>query len=99
MFLLLVLSFKVFSSTIICFYFFQIDLEISFTTIDDIISLIENLLQSCWPQNLKSFTIPFQRINYQDAMLNYASDKPDLRSDVKVMYLILMQKNIDLNNT
>jgi len=57
----------------------------SFTTVDGIIELIENLLKFCWPESLESFQIPFERINYHDALLNYASDKPDLRSDVKVI--------------
>lgn len=59
-------------------------MEMSFTTRDGIIDLIENLLLNTWPTFLDPISIPFPRINYNEAMQKYGSDKPDLRSDVEV---------------
>jgi len=66
--------------------FTQLDLEMSFPTQDEILSLIEklyiDLVKKITPQ--KHFTqIPFPRITYKEAMEKYQNDKPDLRKDKK----------------
>jgi aspartyl-tRNA synthetase len=64
--------------------FTQLDLEMSFVTQEDILSLWESLLldlvSAIAPQ--KTITeVPFPRISYAEAMEKYQSDKPDLRRD------------------
>ncbi|KAI5704350.1 hypothetical protein M8J75_004335 [Diaphorina citri] len=64
--------------------FTQLDIELSFTTRDDVMRLIEELL--CYCLNIPTRT--FSRISYNDAISLYGSDKPDLRYDCKI-------KNVD----
>jgi len=58
---------------------FQLDVEMSFVTQDDIKNLIEALLQYCWPPHLKPLSLPLPRMSYSDAIRRYGSDKPDTR--------------------
>lgn len=64
--------------------FTQLDVELSFTDRDSIMTMIENLLVHCWPEGKSKFTIPFERITYDEAMSKYGTDKPDTRFDLKV---------------
>ena len=61
--------------------FTQLDLEMSFVTQDDVLSLIEDLyieiVENLTPQ--KRVSGPFPRLDYRDAMNRFGSDKPDLR--------------------
>ncbi|KAI0536777.1 aspartyl-tRNA synthetase-like protein [Xylaria digitata] len=66
--------------------FTQLDLEMSFSTGNDVIevvtSLVSSLNQSIFEPNdprHKSIKTPFRRISYTEAMSNYGIDKPDLR--------------------
>lgn len=68
--------------------FYQMDMEMSFATQEDVFAVIEPLMASI----IKEFTgkdIPakFQRMTYNDAMRDYCSDKPDLRNPLKVVDL------------
>lgn len=62
--------------------FYQIDIEISFPTIDIIFDTAERLIKDTFsvvaPQK-KLATFPFPRITYSEAMERYGSDKPDIR--------------------
>ncbi|MCM3758141.1 aspartate--tRNA ligase [Sporosarcina aquimarina] len=60
--------------------FTQIDMEMSFMSIEEIIELNERLMQKVM-NDVKELTIegPFKRITYTDAMARYGSDKPDTR--------------------
>ncbi len=64
--------------------FTQLDIEMSFISEDEILNLIEELyiklVQKFYP-NKKIQNIPFPRLNYNDVMAKYNSDKPDLRKD------------------
>ncbi|XP_067007952.2 aspartate--tRNA ligase, mitochondrial isoform X2 [Anabrus simplex] len=62
--------------------FTQLDIEMSFTNRDGVISLVENLLFHSWPQDFGKLSIPFRRITYKEAMEKYGSDKPDTRFDI-----------------
>ncbi|XP_048742645.1 aspartate--tRNA ligase, mitochondrial-like [Ostrea edulis] len=64
--------------------FTQVDLELSFTTQEDVRSLIESLMQYSWPVNKGQLTLPFLSMTYHDAMIQYGSDKPDTRFDMKL---------------
>ncbi len=65
--------------------FTQIDVEASFLSQDEFLSLMEQGLQTVI-QTVKGTTIaiPFPRLTYQQAMADYGSDKPDLRFDLKL---------------
>jgi aspartyl-tRNA synthetase len=65
--------------------FTQIDMEMSFIQIDDIIDLNERLVQKVFKDVLDvDVEIPFQRITYREAMDRYGSDKPDLRFGMEI---------------
>ena len=59
--------------------FTQIDLEMSFVDMDDVLSLTERMLEYVFDKVLhQKLEIPFPRISYKDALKKYGSDKPDL---------------------
>ncbi len=60
--------------------FTQVDMEMSFMSIEEIIELNERMMQKVM-KDVKSvdITTPFPRITYADAMARYGSDKPDTR--------------------
>lgn len=64
--------------------FTQLDIELSFTDQDKILSLIEETLKYCWPKELNKIDIPFPRMTYDEAMSKYGSDKPDTRFELTV---------------
>ncbi len=65
--------------------FTQIDIEASFVTQDDIITLVEGLLASMFKSGLGiDVPSPFPRMTYRDAEDIYGSDKPDTRFDMKI---------------
>ncbi len=67
--------------------FYQLDLEMSFVTQDDVFAALEPVLGGVFEEfaNGKSVTpAPFPRIPYAQAMLKYGSDKPDLRNPIEV---------------
>jgi len=70
--------------------FTQLDIEMSFAGREEIISLIEDLLNFCWPEVLRT---PFEQMNYEDAMDNFGVDKPDLRFGNKIQNLNKMFAN------
>ena len=77
--------------------FTQIDIELSFATVDLIINLIEGLLKKIFksidllPDGTE---LEFLRMNYKDAMNLYGIDKPDLRFDMKLIdFTNLMSKS------
>ena len=60
--------------------FTQIDIETSFLSSDDIIDLTERMLQKVMKETKnQDVTIPFPRMEYQEAMNRFGSDKPDTR--------------------
>lgn len=71
--------------------FTQLDIEMSFTSIDHVISLVEDLLVSCWPvaEERCQIVAPFRRMHYSTAMEKYGCDKPDLRSDIEITPLLV----------
>lgn len=65
--------------------FTQVDIEASFVDQDDIISLVETMMTTLFREVLDiSIQTPFLRMPYDQAMLTYGSDKPDLRFDLKI---------------
>jgi aspartyl-tRNA synthetase len=67
--------------------FYQLDFEMSFVTQDDVFAAIEPVLHGVFEEfgGGRSVTpAPFPRITYDDAMLKYGSDKPDLRNPLLI---------------
>ncbi len=65
--------------------FTQIDMELSFVDVDDILEINEGLFKRLFKDVMgKDLKTPFQRMSYTDAMNNYGSDKPDIRFDMKI---------------
>ena len=60
--------------------FTQIDMELSFVDVDDVIDVNERLLANIFKETLGiEVSLPIQRMPYQEAMDRFGSDKPDLR--------------------
>jgi aspartyl-tRNA synthetase len=66
--------------------FTQLDLEMSFVDVDDVLGLIEPLFTTM-VQQLTSWKLPtpFPRMTWLEAMTRYGSDKPDLRFDLPIV--------------
>ena len=59
--------------------FTQIDMELSFVDVDDVIDVNERLLQKMFQLVGVDVQIPFRRMTWQEAMDRFGSDKPDTR--------------------
>ncbi|CDI50365.1 aspartate--tRNA ligase [Clostridium tetani] len=65
--------------------FTQIDLEMSFVEMDDVIDLNERLIQYVFKNVVgKDVKLPIERMPYKIAMSKYGSDKPDLRFGMEI---------------
>ena len=63
----------------------QLDVEMSFCTEEDVLKLIEELWASVWKDVLGiEIKTPFPRIDMQEALLKYGTDKPDLRYELVI---------------
>jgi aspartyl-tRNA synthetase len=62
--------------------FYQLDIEMSFVTQEDVFRVVEEVLHSVFTtfSSRETDKPPFKRIPYREAMLNYGTDKPDLRN-------------------
>jgi aspartyl-tRNA synthetase len=67
--------------------FYQLDVEMSFVTQDDVFAAIEPVMHGVFEEfgNGKPVTpYPFPRIPYRDAIAKYGTDKPDLRNPIEM---------------
>jgi len=67
--------------------FYQLDMEMSFATQEDVFAVIEDVLPPIFEKYGtydRASKAPFMRIPYLEAMEKYGSDKPDLRIDLTV---------------
>ena len=67
--------------------FYQLDMEMSFASQDDVFAVIEKVLPPVFSEYgtyNRASEAPFKRIPYKEAMEKYGSDKPDLRIDLTV---------------
>jgi len=66
--------------------FYQLDLEMSFVTQDDVFDAVEPVLRGLFEEFAggKPVTQKFPRIPYAEAMLKYGADKPDLRNPIEI---------------
>ncbi len=74
--------------------FTQIDMEISFTTEDEIIAINEGFLAYIFKNFMnKELKTPFQRMTWHEAMERYGSDKPDIRFGFELTNISDIVKN------
>ncbi|WP_316354548.1 aspartate--tRNA ligase [Candidatus Trichorickettsia mobilis] len=66
--------------------FYQLDIEMSFVTQEDVFNTIEPVMFQLFSKfsDNKIINSPFPRISYKQAMLKYGSDKPDLRNPIVI---------------
>ncbi len=67
--------------------FYQLDFEMSFVTQEDVFNTIEPVIAGVFEEFSNGSTVskpPFVRIPYDDALLKYGSDKPDLRNPIEI---------------
>ncbi|KAK9453216.1 tRNA synthetases class II-domain-containing protein [Dipodascopsis uninucleata] len=66
--------------------FTQIDLEMAFAGATDVQDVAEDILTAAW-LDIRGISLPkpFVRTKYIDAMKSYGIDKPDIRSDLKII--------------
>jgi len=68
--------------------FTQIDLEMSFVNVDDVIEVNEGFIKKVFKETLGiELKTPFPRIPYQEAMDRFGSDKPDTRFGLELVDL------------
>ena len=68
--------------------FTQIDLEMSFVDMDDVLGTVEGYMARVFREVLgKEPTLPLRRITYAEAMNRYGTDKPDLRYGMEIFDL------------
>ena len=66
--------------------FTQIDMELSFVEVDDVIAVNERLLQKLFKEVLDiDVQLPIQRMTWQEAMDRFGSDKPDIRFGMELV--------------
>ncbi|WP_321391068.1 aspartate--tRNA ligase [Emcibacter sp.] len=66
--------------------FYQLDMEMSFVTQEDVFAAIEPVMQGIFEEfsDKKVTPAPFPRIPFKESMLKYGNDKPDLRNPVEI---------------
>jgi aspartyl-tRNA synthetase len=67
--------------------FYQLDLEMSFVTQDDVFAAVEPVLAGVFEEFAEGRSVspaPFPRIAYDESMLKYGVDKPDLRNPIVI---------------
>ncbi|HEY7329689.1 MAG TPA: aspartate--tRNA ligase [Gemmataceae bacterium] len=68
--------------------FTQLDVEMSFVELNDVLSLIEGLIAEVFQRCVgTTIPLPLPRLGYEEVMLKYGSDKPDLRFGLEIAEL------------
>jgi aspartyl-tRNA synthetase len=76
--------------------FTQVDMELSFVDIDDVIEVNERLLKHLFKEVINvDVEIPFKRMPWQEAMDRFGSDKPDTRFGMEIQDITDTVKDID----
>jgi aspartyl-tRNA synthetase len=66
--------------------FTQIDMELSFVDVDDVIDVNERLLAKIFKETLgEEISLPIPRMTWQEAMDRFGSDKPDMRFGMELI--------------
>jgi aspartyl-tRNA synthetase len=75
--------------------FTQLDMEMSFVDMDDVLDVVERLFTEMVPAVVphKHTISPFPRLTYSEAVERYGSDKPDLRYGLELVNLTALLAN------
>ena len=75
--------------------FTQLDMEMSFVDMDDVLDVVERLFTEMVPAVVphKHTLSPFPRLTYNEAVERYGSDKPDLRYGLELVNLTALLAN------
>lgn len=74
--------------------FTQVDMELSFVDVDDVIDVNERLLAYLFKEVLDvEISLPIQRMTWNEAMNRFGSDKPDLRFGMELKDITELVKN------
>ena len=78
--------------------FYQLDLEMSFVEQEDVFNIVEKLMVSLFKKfsSKKIVNENFTRISYEEAMMKYGTDKPDLRNPLLIQDVTILFKREDV---
>ena len=78
--------------------FTQVDMELSFVDIDDVLDVNERLLKAIFKEAIGvDVALPIERMTWHTAMNQYGSDKPDLRYDMHITDLDDVVRNCEFS--
>jgi len=77
--------------------FYQLDFEMAFATQEEVLEVCEDVIYDTFTEfsNKKVTPKPFRRITYEEAMMKYGSDKPDLRNPLLICDLTDFFADVD----
>lgn len=76
--------------------FTQLDIETSFMSQDEIMSIMETMMRESFKENCNVvLENPFPRMTYADAMHRFGSDKPDLRIPLEFIDITDLMKSVE----
>lgn len=75
--------------------FYQLDMEMSFATQEDVFAIMEQVLPAIFEKygKYKIASVPFPRISYREAMDKFGTDKPDLRNPLFIQNITNVFRN------
>ena len=78
--------------------FYQLDMEMSFASQEDVLTSIEPIIYNAFKQfsDKEINMYPFPRLKYEDVMLKYGTDKPDLRNPLEIVDVSDIFANLEL---
>ena len=78
--------------------FYQLDMEMAFSTQEDVFEVMEDVIYKTFKEfsDKKIVDYPFPRISYEDAMLKYGTDKPDLRNPLEIKDVTNIFEKLDI---
>ena len=78
--------------------FYQLDMEMAFATQEDVFEVMEKVIYNTFTKfsSKKVAEYPFPRIPYEEAMLKYGSDKPDLRNPLIIKDVTNIFEKLDI---
>ncbi|WGI36396.1 aspartate--tRNA ligase [Mesomycoplasma lagogenitalium] len=75
--------------------FFQLDIEMSFVDENDVQTLVEKMMQNLFNKLNINLNVPFKKMDYDYAIDNYGSDKPDLRYENRLIDANELNDNLE----
>jgi aspartyl-tRNA synthetase len=76
--------------------FTQLDLEMSFAEVEDVLDVTERMFHSVWKEVLGVELPAFPRLSYAEAVDRFGSDKPDTRFGVELRDLVAVFSNTEI---